>query len=588
MNNHLIKKLKIVATLFLVIILSVESFAAIVSDNDGSAFVTKSEFESLKTNFADQITNYNNSIDRKIDGAIASYLAGLMLKKSTAIEPIISNYRDIRWMSGPYMYFTNRRFTEYTTTAGRYVDTTAWQVINPENRRQCSNDGYLWWYDKLLSSGFSEQNVSFMLHPHDVPWAWGTGRSSVSTSRGPSIFAAMEQESSGWAVYAKDGGFAGERGHSSTLFVRPHFAAEFSHDPEQFGGVNYSTVLQRTRTNNSIKLDSWSLESNELADYTIRGLITNNKGTTTYSDRAIRSTVRRDWNPGIFFYSSANLWANGTGGFALKTACGYEQFMGSDYSRVGNSLVEDNRWNTETQFKGDMNNFIYSMWGRDVSSLGDINVAPPVVRADFDYLDLSKSPNGIIVPFNVRNIGFSAQNSYQNSNSEYFRYGNFQTHSPNDTIKGTMNLTFPLFYRVKWSDMLSGEFKFHGNSLCKSDGLPIVEDIDQAGEIKLKIKYEEKTANDPSVVSLVADQKIKTYFKNKPFTDSTGTFWKGFTNLEGTGSAVELNGTEWTEKEITVNIAVKKGDSIWMRIDPLTADGVYCEMTDMSCILVTE
>ena len=63
-------------------LLSIESFGAVVSDNDGSAFVTKAEFEALKNNFAAQIDNYNTSIDSKIDGSIASYLAGIKLSKA--------------------------------------------------------------------------------------------------------------------------------------------------------------------------------------------------------------------------------------------------------------------------------------------------------------------------------------------------------------------------------------------------------------------------------------------------------------------------------------------------------------------------
>ena len=62
-------------------LLSINCFAAIVSDNDGAAFVTKSEFDALKKNFADQIDNYNSSLDNKIDGSVAYYLAGLIKKK---------------------------------------------------------------------------------------------------------------------------------------------------------------------------------------------------------------------------------------------------------------------------------------------------------------------------------------------------------------------------------------------------------------------------------------------------------------------------------------------------------------------------
>ena len=58
-------------------LLSINSFAAVVSDNDGSAFITKAEFDSLKNNFQSQLDQYNANIDNKIDNAIASYLAGI-------------------------------------------------------------------------------------------------------------------------------------------------------------------------------------------------------------------------------------------------------------------------------------------------------------------------------------------------------------------------------------------------------------------------------------------------------------------------------------------------------------------------------
>ena len=45
------------------------SFAAVVSDNDGSAFITKSEFDSLKNDFQSQLDSYNTNIDNKIDNA---------------------------------------------------------------------------------------------------------------------------------------------------------------------------------------------------------------------------------------------------------------------------------------------------------------------------------------------------------------------------------------------------------------------------------------------------------------------------------------------------------------------------------------
>ena len=69
-------------------LLSINSFAAVVSDNDGAAFVTKAEFEALKENFASQVTQYNTSIDSKIDGAIANYLAGINLNKKVLLDNV--------------------------------------------------------------------------------------------------------------------------------------------------------------------------------------------------------------------------------------------------------------------------------------------------------------------------------------------------------------------------------------------------------------------------------------------------------------------------------------------------------------------
>ena len=86
-------------------LLSINSFAAVVSDNDGSAFVTKAEFEGLKKDFADQITNYNTSIDSKLDGSIASYLAGVRLSKK---EPFTVEHQtgSDKWNYVKMMNFT--------------------------------------------------------------------------------------------------------------------------------------------------------------------------------------------------------------------------------------------------------------------------------------------------------------------------------------------------------------------------------------------------------------------------------------------------------------------------------------------------
>ena len=73
MNKKFIKK---VLSFILVCILSVNSYAA-VGANDGSAFITKPEFDALVNTFNEQMDNYENSLVSKVDGAIANYLAGI-------------------------------------------------------------------------------------------------------------------------------------------------------------------------------------------------------------------------------------------------------------------------------------------------------------------------------------------------------------------------------------------------------------------------------------------------------------------------------------------------------------------------------
>ena len=102
-KNNMAKRIilfKRLISLALILLFSIESFAAIVSDNDGSAFTTKIEFEALKKDFESQIENYNNSIDGKIDGAIAAYLAGIKTSKIETMNILTNDWTEISSFNG--------------------------------------------------------------------------------------------------------------------------------------------------------------------------------------------------------------------------------------------------------------------------------------------------------------------------------------------------------------------------------------------------------------------------------------------------------------------------------------------------------
>ena len=86
--------------MFFVITINICAFAAVVSDNDGSAFITKAEFDSLNNAFQSQLNQFNTQIDSKIDTAIAGYLSGVKAGRTDMLtnnlETLQKNY-NVYW-----------------------------------------------------------------------------------------------------------------------------------------------------------------------------------------------------------------------------------------------------------------------------------------------------------------------------------------------------------------------------------------------------------------------------------------------------------------------------------------------------------
>ena len=78
------------------------SNAAAVADNDGAAFITKAEFDSLKNVFQSQLDKYNSSVDNKIDSAIAGYLEGVKVAKKTKEKDLLSSLSQIYYFDKNY------------------------------------------------------------------------------------------------------------------------------------------------------------------------------------------------------------------------------------------------------------------------------------------------------------------------------------------------------------------------------------------------------------------------------------------------------------------------------------------------------
>ena len=87
--------------LFIVVLLNINSYAA-VGANDGSAFVTKAEFDALVNTFNDQMDGYQAGLNSKIDGAIANYLAGLSAESRVTKDIFNNSWSILSCINGTY------------------------------------------------------------------------------------------------------------------------------------------------------------------------------------------------------------------------------------------------------------------------------------------------------------------------------------------------------------------------------------------------------------------------------------------------------------------------------------------------------
>lgn len=126
--------MKKLTPIFLVVLISIQSFAATVSDNDGSAFITKAEFDSLKNNFQSQINQYYSSLDSKIDEAIASYLAGIKVSSTENRLLLVSDQDDVTSLD-----LTSNKFKYIYKNPAVDGKVTGWRIPGVGNDSQSFN-----------------------------------------------------------------------------------------------------------------------------------------------------------------------------------------------------------------------------------------------------------------------------------------------------------------------------------------------------------------------------------------------------------------------------------------------------------------
>ena len=133
-NRHRLSRVfKRALALFIIVIINFNSFSAVVSSNDGSAFITKAEFDALVNDFNSRIEDYEKSIDAKIDGAIAEYLAGL----ASSITTELTN--NLTKLQNNYDVFWSNQTTGIVTERVKYGATYEVQIGGRSNSYNASD-----------------------------------------------------------------------------------------------------------------------------------------------------------------------------------------------------------------------------------------------------------------------------------------------------------------------------------------------------------------------------------------------------------------------------------------------------------------
>lgn len=130
MKKVIVEKIKRNICVCLIVALSLNSYAALVSSNDSSGFVTKSEFENLKRNISEQVDEYNGKVESKIDNAVELYLSRVYTADAIPLHIVDNKVEKIT--------FYNELHPQWEAKIGR----TSLKLFSHETRQQPSATTY--------------------------------------------------------------------------------------------------------------------------------------------------------------------------------------------------------------------------------------------------------------------------------------------------------------------------------------------------------------------------------------------------------------------------------------------------------------
>ena len=585
MKNGVIKLMKRLLAFVLIFILCIETFAAAVSDNDGSAFITKAEFDSLKNNFQTQIDQYNTSIDVKIDSAIAAYLSGVKVITTESFEVPITNYKNMMWVNDLLLRQNVRTWQAGATTT--YTDSGwGWRRTIWNNVRNLRTNGMdlnsIW-----LSAGNMRQ-ASWLLHitpniENNVKFGGSDYYSNRIDNLAVPVFVLDLPLVNGYNVL-KDGQNKLFSESMCEIYGNINPRWEEGYDYEDGSGrttniwedISNFVTTRNTRASISsddnywLKIEARAINSNSAFKLSSDGV--------NYEPKEWNEVTDRDkWTIWQNFDSKAGTFAQPASWF-IKEA---RNLRNTGFLSViewfdlgGNPMnITNNRGNNYQarlsmayrdhyqRFETLLNDFMLGQNSTQICNVGNQKDVDEYSGSTWRY-DWTKSEwANLDVDWDFTVV--SQPNAIGAYKLPGVVIGDFQVRSEeSSTIK------WPLWPRLSVMDLRHSQYVLNNVPLKVGQGLPLIINVPNKGVLKMKFKYSVKHQQETGTPS----QKAKIYVKKNDFTTNVSS---DYYENQATATTTEgsLNGYVMeTNNTLEFSIPVKKEDSVWMRLSPYSTE----------------
>ena len=573
----------------LIVLMGINAFAAVVGDNDGAAFITKAEFESLKNEFKNQINKYNSSLDNKIDGVIASYVAGIRIGSTKLVKNLVTNYSDICWKRNLDFYGERRDYTNFTIktrTVGWFVPVFHEAMIFRNQQMNLHIQPWIAFLNMSDNSLYGTLDLSAF--PDEKIWL------NDYDGRAPGIWVFECKYDNKDEFIIESSGDAISKICSNNNYMSGRVK-------NGYGDNNGFTYID---LDNSVT--AWTSIGSDSIKYTWNAPLPE-----SYTARPWLETLTLGTND-IWHYRTIVNYGNSRNKFLRQEYWA----TATDFNFTAPVLYYsiNNRWDTEydtTVFTnlGNQNPQLFSNLGGHIYAQTVTNSTDDQM-SQIRYVMFGNDSDLVANVYRDSQTDFiGTTRATRYDKSKYARvkinFSGMQCNGPGQwsADTGERNVSYPTvvptifqrpyFERATVSQISSALFKYNGNNLKIGDGIPITTSLTDDGKLTINFDYSinRLVESVPSAATKIKIDVKKSNFNSKIKDDYyIGKVDDSTTAVTLKDSISNSRATATTNKATKIVIEdVKEGDEVWLRIAPEnTAGGLYAKMSNLKVYLESE